>query len=146
MDDQRASLLAARPWREALLVIGATFIASRILLVLIALVVEFALPLDYARPSYSSSPILASLTGSDSVYLLGIAANGYHGIHAAARVPITSTYTAIVSIIMKIVNMNELAWRPEAPYNNLPTLLPKREVKTKSILSNVLRLVRHRRS
>ncbi len=69
-----------RPWRHALLVIGATFLASRVLLVLIALIVEFTLPLNYARPSFSTSPVLASLTGSDSVYLLGIAANGYHAL------------------------------------------------------------------
>lgn len=66
------------PWRHALLVIGATFIATRALLVLIALIVEFALPLDFPRPSFSSAPVLASLTGTDSIYLLGIAADGYH--------------------------------------------------------------------
>lgn len=112
MDDQRASLLAARPWREALLVIGATFIASRILLVLIALVVEFALPLDYPRPSYSSSPILASLTGSDSVYLLGIAANGYHAL------PISQNYLdwaffplyPIAVRLASFVTSGDLAW------------------------------------
>ena len=48
------------------------------MLVLIALIVEVALPLAGSRLTYSSTPILASLTGSDSVYLLGIAANGYH--------------------------------------------------------------------
>ncbi len=67
-----------RPWRQAVLVIGVTFLASRLLLVLIALIVEFALQLDYPRPSYSVIPVLASLTGSDSVFLLGIAADGYH--------------------------------------------------------------------
>lgn len=67
-----------RTWRQAVVVIGATFLASRFLLVLIAAIVEFALPLDYPRPSYSASPILASLTGSDSVFLLAIAAEGYH--------------------------------------------------------------------
>ena len=84
MDDKAGGLHAERPARRALLVIGATFVASRLLLVLIALIVEFALPLGYPRPSYSSSPVLASLTGSDSVFLLGIAANGYHAlpIHA----------------------------------------------------------------
>ena len=112
MRDEHVGGLAARPWRQALLVIGATFIASRILLVLIALVVEFALPLGYARPSYSLSPVLASLTGSDSVYLLGIAANGYHAL------PISQNYLdwaffpfyPIVVRIVSFVTFGDLAW------------------------------------
>ena len=69
---------AERPWRQAILVIGVTFVASRLLLALIALVVEGSLPLSAPRPTFSASPILASLTGSDSVFLLGIARDGYH--------------------------------------------------------------------
>ncbi|MES2211156.1 MAG: glycosyltransferase family 39 protein [Chloroflexota bacterium] len=67
-----------RPWRQALLVIVATFVGSRLLLVLIAALVEFSLPTSNVRPTFSDIPILASLTGTDSVYLLGIAADGYH--------------------------------------------------------------------
>lgn len=112
MQDGLASAPTARPWRKALLVIGATFVASRVLLVLIALIVEFALPLDYARPSYSSSPILASLTGSDSVYLLGIAASGYHAL------PISQNYLdwaffplyPMVVRVASLVTFGDLAW------------------------------------
>ncbi|MEP7216811.1 MAG: glycosyltransferase family 39 protein, partial [Anaerolineaceae bacterium] len=46
----------------------------------IALIVEFTLPISYPRPSFSDAPVLASLTGSDSIFLLGIAANGYHAL------------------------------------------------------------------
>lgn len=69
---------AERPLRQAILVIGATFLATRLVMVMVALIVEFTLPLANARPSFSSSPVLASLTGSDSVFLLGIARDGYH--------------------------------------------------------------------
>ena len=68
----------ARPWREALLVIGATFLVSRLVLVVVALIVENTLPLSNVRPTFSTAPVLASLSGSDSVFLLGIAGEGYH--------------------------------------------------------------------
>ena len=94
-----------RPWRHALIVIGATFLASRVLLVLIALVVEFALPISYTPPSFSSAPVLASLTGSDSVFLLGIAAHGYHAlpVHDAyldwAFFPLYPVVTRIAAVL-----------------------------------------------
>ncbi len=67
-----------RSWRQALTVILATFVASRLLLVAIAAIVELALPLAGARPGFTSRPVLSSLTGGDAVFLLGIAADGYH--------------------------------------------------------------------
>lgn len=58
----------------------ATFVATRLVLVLVAAITETALPIPITLPTYSSTPILASLTGTDSIYLLGIAAQGYHAV------------------------------------------------------------------
>ena len=66
-------------WREALVAIAALFLVSRGALVLIAWFLENNIPLAYHGPTYASGPLLSSFTGSDSVYLLGIAAEGYHG-------------------------------------------------------------------
>jgi Dolichyl-phosphate-mannose-protein mannosyltransferase len=65
-------------WREAAAAITALFVISRGALILIATFLERNIPLAYHGPTYSSAPILSSLTGSDSVYLLGISAQGYH--------------------------------------------------------------------
>lgn len=65
-------------WREAVAPIVALFVVTRGALVLIATLLERNIPLAYHGPTYSSAPVLSSLTGSDSVFLLGIAANGYH--------------------------------------------------------------------
>ena len=54
------------------------FLASRLLLFAVVLVVEATLPLSYARPTYASTPLLGGLTGHDAIYYLGIAAEGYH--------------------------------------------------------------------
>jgi hypothetical protein len=70
--------MQAMRWREAGAAIAALFVVSRGALVLIATFLERNIPLTYHGPTYSSAPILSSLTGSDSVYLLGIAAGGYH--------------------------------------------------------------------
>jgi Dolichyl-phosphate-mannose-protein mannosyltransferase len=64
-------------WREAWGAILALFVASRGVLVLLALVLEGNIPLSYRGPTFTDAPILRSLTGSDSVYLLGIASSGY---------------------------------------------------------------------
>ncbi|MBI2781882.1 MAG: glycosyltransferase family 39 protein [Chloroflexi bacterium] len=65
-------------WRDALLAIAALFVVTRGALVLLALVLETSVPLGYHGPTYATGSLLTSLTGSDSVYLLGIAAEGYH--------------------------------------------------------------------
>jgi hypothetical protein len=74
-------------WREALVAIAALFLVTRGALVLIAIFIENSIPLGYHGPSYATGPLLASLTGSDSVYLLGIAAEGYHAepVHLVFR-------------------------------------------------------------
>ena len=74
-------------WREALVAIAALFVVTRSALVLVALFLENSVPLGYHGPSYATGPLLASLTGSDSVYLLGIAAEGYHAqpVHLVFR-------------------------------------------------------------
>ena len=72
----------ARPesprWREAIPVILAVFIATRLILILVALVVEFSIPIAHEPTTWDGRPILASLTGSDAIYYLGIAEEGYH--------------------------------------------------------------------
>jgi hypothetical protein len=70
--------MQAMRWREAGAAIAALFVVSRGALVLIATFLERNIPLAYHGPTYSSAPILTSLTGTDSLYLLGIAAGGYH--------------------------------------------------------------------
>lgn len=70
--------MQAMRWREAGGAIAALFVVSRGTLALIATFLERNIPLAYHGPTYSSAPILTSLTGTDSVYLLGIAAGGYH--------------------------------------------------------------------
>jgi len=78
MDAALDSRSEKRPRREALVVVATTFLLSRVALVIVALTVEFTLPLSNIRPTFSAIPVLSSLTGSDSLFLLGIAADGYH--------------------------------------------------------------------
>jgi len=70
--------MAPMRWREAAIAIAALFVVTRGALILVALFLESSIPLGYHGPTFSTAPILASLTGSDSVYLLGIARDGYH--------------------------------------------------------------------
>ena len=65
-------------WREAVGAIVGLFVVTRGAIVIIASLIERSIPLAYHGPTYSSAPVLSSLTGSDSIYLLGIAAQGYH--------------------------------------------------------------------
>jgi len=55
----------------------AIFVVSRLILVVIALVVEANVPMQ-AGGSASSAPILRSLTASDGPWYVGIASSGYH--------------------------------------------------------------------
>jgi hypothetical protein len=57
---------------------AALFLISRGALLLLAAFLEHNVPISFRDVSFSTDPILRSLTGSDSVYLLGIAAQGYH--------------------------------------------------------------------
>jgi hypothetical protein len=65
-------------WREAGAAIAALFLISRGILILLALFLENNVPLEHIGPAFDDRLGLRSLTGSDSVYLLGIAAEGYH--------------------------------------------------------------------
>jgi hypothetical protein len=65
-------------WRQAIGAIVGLFVVTRGALFLIATLLERNIPLAYHGPTYSSAPVLSSLTGTDSIYLLGIAAQGYH--------------------------------------------------------------------
>ena len=92
-------------WREAAVAIATLFIVSRGALVLIALFLENSIPLGYHGPTFATGPLLTSLTGSDSVYLLGIAAEGYHAepVHQAFRdwafFPLYPLVTRVFSIL-----------------------------------------------
>jgi hypothetical protein len=67
-----------RVGRRALVAIVAMFAVSRLLTVLTAVFVELMLPAADRPPAWDPRPILASLTGFDAIYYLGIAADGYH--------------------------------------------------------------------
>ena len=56
----------------------AVFVATRILVLLAAIIVEGALPSGGRGPPWVDRHIMVILTGSDAVYYLGIAADGYH--------------------------------------------------------------------
>jgi len=64
--------------RDALPALLAIFLATRLLLLLVAVLAE-VLGLAGAGPAYDERPILRALTSWDAVYYLGIAAEGYHG-------------------------------------------------------------------
>ena len=91
-------------WREALVAIAALFLVSRGALVLVALFLENNIPLGYHGPTFSLAPILQSLTGTDSLYLLGIASEGYHNVPVRdafrdwAFFPLYPIVTRVVSI------------------------------------------------
>ena len=58
-------------WRSVLPTLAAVFIATRLLVVLVAALSETALAPPSPDPSWDQRPILSSLTGSDAVYYLG---------------------------------------------------------------------------
>jgi hypothetical protein len=65
-------------WRDAAVRIVAVFLVTRVIVLFVALVLEGAIPLGYHGPTFSTAPILGSLTGEDAIYYLGIARDGYH--------------------------------------------------------------------
>jgi hypothetical protein len=65
-------------WRAAAATLLAVFVVTRLLVVLVAAIRELTVPLAHEPVTWTDAPILASLTGSDSVYYLGIADEGYH--------------------------------------------------------------------
>jgi len=65
-------------WRATAVRLLTLFLITRVLVLLVAGALETAVPLSYHGDTWSDRPILASLTGSDSVYYLGIADEGYH--------------------------------------------------------------------
>ena len=92
-------------WREAVGAIVGLFVVTRGALFLIATLLERNIPLAYQGPTYSSAPVLSSLTGTDSIYLLGIAAQGYHaepitkGFLDWAYFPLYPLVTRLVSYV-----------------------------------------------
>jgi hypothetical protein len=68
----------APDWRWALPRILALFVATRLLLLAVAVAVETTQASPAAGVRWSEAPLLASLTAYDGRYYLGIAAAGYH--------------------------------------------------------------------
>jgi len=97
--------MPAMRWREALIAIAALFLVSRGALVLVALFLENDVPLAYHGPTFATGPLLTSFTGEDSIYLLGIAADGYHDAPVRdafrdwAYFPLYPLVTRVVSIL-----------------------------------------------
>jgi hypothetical protein len=87
-DGAAAAAAAESTFESALPIIPIllAFAASRILLFVVAAIVEATLPLGYHGQTFSTAPILGGLTGEDGIYFLGIAAEGYH------RAPIHDQY------------------------------------------------------
>jgi hypothetical protein len=91
-------------WREALPRILAVFLVSRLLVLLVAGSL-LAIPVDHDPDTFTDRPILAALTGSDAVYYLGIAADGYHaeaikdGYHDWAFFPLFPVVVRAVSLL-----------------------------------------------
>jgi len=73
-----ASAGGAPDWRWALPRIALLFVATRLLLVAIAAIVETTQAAPPAGVRWTDAPLLASLTVFDGRYYLGIAAAGYH--------------------------------------------------------------------
>jgi hypothetical protein len=103
--------MPAMRWRQAAMAIAALFLVSRGALVLVAVFLESSIPLGYHGPSFASGPLLASLTGSDSVYLLGIAAQGYHAepVHAFFRDWAFFPLYPLVTRAFSIVTLGDIA-------------------------------------
>ncbi len=65
-------------WRSVLPTLVAVFIATRLVVLLVAALSETTLAPPNPDPSWDERPIFSSLTGSDAVFYLGIADEGYH--------------------------------------------------------------------
>ena len=65
-------------WQQALTTIGAVFLATRLVLVAVAISVELLSPVSQATDQATTRPVIGSLTTWDAVYYLGIAREGYH--------------------------------------------------------------------
>lgn len=92
-------------WRAAIATILGLFVGSRIVVLLVAALVEQDLALSYHGPTFSDAPLLRSLTGSDAVYFLGIARDGYHvqpvqlDFHDWAFFPLFPLLTRLASVV-----------------------------------------------
>jgi hypothetical protein len=78
LPDDTSPRLADIDWRWALPRIALLFIATRLLVLAVALAVEVTESAQPAGASIDERPIITSLTGWDSTYFLGIAESGYH--------------------------------------------------------------------
>jgi hypothetical protein len=84
---RRATILVADLRPDAGLV--AVFVATRVLLVMLALAAEYVIPRNPALIPGASGPVLTSLTSWDGWYYLGISANGYQAA------PVAGAYTNV---------------------------------------------------
>src|SRR5258706_7853615 len=103
--------MGAIRWRDAVVAIAALFVVTRGALVLVALFLENSIPLGYHGASYATGPLLASFTGEDSVYYLGIAAQGYHAepVHAAFRDWAYFPLYPLVTRVFSILTLGDIA-------------------------------------
>jgi hypothetical protein len=108
MASRRARVIApddGLQWPDAVVRIAAVFVVTRLIVLLVALVLEGSIPLGYHGPAFTSAPVLGSLTGEDSIYYLGIARDGYHlqpvanGHYDWAFFPLFPLATKVVSIL-----------------------------------------------
>ena len=70
--------IATTRWTRWLPVVLLAFVASRLVLLTVVVIVDVSGRLPSSTATYSSGPILRGFTGSDALYYLGIAAEGYH--------------------------------------------------------------------
>ena len=70
--DSRRRLSAE--WRQALAAIAGIFVATRLVIVAVAICVEFVLPFARGDAAVTPRPVITSLTTWDAVYYLGIRA------------------------------------------------------------------------
>src|SRR3954453_20296279 len=65
-------------WRRVLPTILGVFVATRLIVIFVAAVIQFTLADAPAKDLPDQRPILSALASSDAVYYLAIAAEGYH--------------------------------------------------------------------
>ncbi len=88
----------------------AIFMSSRLVLVVVALLVEATIPMQPER-SASTAPLLRSLTASDGPWYLGIAASGYHAaaVHGPFHDYVFFPVFPIVVRLASVLTLGDLA-------------------------------------
>jgi len=105
--DERSAGAAGLTTRKGLIAI---FVSSRLVLVLVALLVEATIPMQ-AGGSASTAPLLRSLTSSDGPWYVGIAASGYHtaAVHGPFHDYVFFPLFPIVVCLASVLTLGDLA-------------------------------------